>query len=226
MSITERLSQVQSRLRAAELAAGREPGSVRLIAVSKLHPAAAIREAYDAGQRDFGENYLQELGEKVEALADLPGIVWHLIGNIQTNKAKLAARLAHVVHTVDDVSIAKELGKRVATLGRTLPVLVEVNVGGETQKHGATPSDLADVIAAVVAQPSLALRGLMTVPPHTDDPAGARPFFSTLRTLRNAHGGAAVLPELSMGMSDDLEAAVAEGATMVRIGTAIFGPRA
>jgi hypothetical protein len=223
MSIAERLSQVRERLHAAEIAAGRDPGSVRLVAVSKLHPASAIREAYACGQRDFGENYVQELSEKVDALADLPGIVWHLIGNIQTNKAKVAAKLASVVHTVDDVSIARELGKRVASLGRTLPVLVEVNVGGEAQKHGATPSDIADVIAAVIAQPALVLRGLMTVPPHEGD---ARPYFSTLRTLRNAHGGAALLPELSMGMSDDLEAAVAEGATMVRIGTAIFGPRA
>ena len=226
MSVAERLESTYARIRAAAAAAGREPDAVKLVAVSKRHPPEAIREAYAAGQRDFGENYVQELASKAEALADLPAIVWHLIGNIQSNKAKVVASIAHVVHTVDDIHIARELGRRAAAAGRTLPVLIEVNVGGEAQKHGASPGDIAEVAAAIAAQPSLVLRGLMTVPPATPDPAGARRYFSTLRTLRNAHGGEAKLPELSMGMSDDLEAAIAEGATLVRVGTAIFGPRA
>ena len=225
MSVAERLALVRARIRAAEAAAGREPDAVLLVAVSKRHPAAAIREAYAAGQRDFGENYVQELAAKVEELADLPGLVWHLIGNIQTNKAKVVAKIAHVVHTVDDVHIARELGKRAASTGTALRVLIEVNAFGEAQKHGATPSEIADVAAAVLREPALTLRGLMTVPPETDDPTVARANFSTLRTLRNAHGGPAMLPELSMGMSADLESAIAEGATMVRIGTAIFGAR-
>lgn len=226
MSVAERLEIVRARIHAGELASGRAPGSVRLVAVSKRHPAAAIREAYAAGQRDFGENYVQELAGKVEELADLPDIVWHLIGNIQSNKAKVVVKLAQVVHTVDDVHIARELGRRATLAEKKLSVLIEVNAFGEAQKHGATPGDIAEVIAAVEAQPSLTLRGLMTVPPETDDPRVARSNFSTLRTLRNAHGGEAKLPELSMGMSADLESAIAEGATLVRIGTAIFGPRA
>jgi PLP dependent protein len=223
--IADRLREVELRLRQAEERHGRAPGSVKLIAVSKMHPSTAIREAYEAGHRDFGENYVQELATKVEELSDLPELRFHLIGNIQTNKAKLAAKLAHVVHTVDDVHIARELGKRALALGKHIPVLIEVNVGGEGQKHGAAPSDLSDVIAAVRREEALELRGLMTVPPHTEDPEGARPFFSTLRTLASLHGGKDVLPELSMGMTHDMEIAVSEGATMVRIGTAIFGAR-
>ena len=226
MSVADRLESVRARIHAAEAAAGRDAGSVRLVAVSKRHPASAIREAYAAGQRDFGENYVQELAAKAKELADLPDIVWHLIGNIQSNKAKVVCTLAHVVHTVDDVHIARELGRRAALASVRLAVLIEVNAFGEAQKHGASPGDIADVVAAVEAVPALALRGLMTVPPETDDPRVARANFSTLRTLRNAHGGPAKLPELSMGMSVDLESAIAEGATLVRVGTAIFGQRA
>jgi len=226
MTIADQLARVRERISAAERASGRPPGSVALVAVSKLHPASAIREAYAAGQRDFGENYLQELEAKAAELADLPDLRFHVIGHVQSNKARVAARLASVVHTVDTPSLATELGKRAAGRPAPLPVLIEVNVGGEAQKHGCAPGDLAAVLAAIRAQPALELRGLMTVPPHTDDPAGARPFFRQLRELRDLHGGPSALPELSMGMSHDLDFAVAEGATQVRVGTAIFGERA
>jgi pyridoxal phosphate enzyme (YggS family) len=226
MSVAERLAQVRARIDRAAMAAGRDPAEVKLVAVSKTKPPEAVREAYAAGQRAFGENYAQELAAKAEALADLPGIVWHFIGHLQTNKAKLAARHAGVVHTVDSEALARELGKRAAReeRGAPLPVLIEVNVGGEAQKAGAAPSEIAEVMAAVAQQLSLALRGLMTMPPAGDLPA-ARRVFETLVSLRNLHGGVVVLPELSMGMSEDLEVAVAAGATLVRVGTAIFGPR-
>jgi hypothetical protein len=225
VSIAQPLEEVRARVARAEQLAGRPAGSVTLVAVSKMHPAAAIREAYAAGQRDFGENYLQELEDKATELSDLVDLRFHVIGHIQSNKAKLAVRRGSVIHTVDSPSLARELGKRAAGRPGPLPVLIEVNVGGEAQKSGAGPGDLGAVIEAIEAQPALRLRGLMTVPPTTADPEGARPYFARLRALRDEHGGAARLPELSMGMSHDLEVAVAEGATLVRVGTAIFGAR-
>ncbi len=226
MSVAERLAGVRERIARAAREAGRDPGAVKLVAVSKTKGADAVREAYEAGQRAFGENYAQELAAKSEALRDLAGLEWHFIGHLQTNKAKLVARHAHVVHTVDSTALVRELARRVEREGRVkpLPVLVEVSVGGEAQKAGAAPSDIEEVMRAVQAQPSLALRGLMTMPP-ADDLDAARRVFETLVSLRNLHGGAAVLPELSMGMTGDLEVAIACGATMVRVGTAIFGPR-
>jgi pyridoxal phosphate enzyme (YggS family) len=225
MSVAARLAEVQARIARAAEACGRRPEEVKLVAVSKTHPAEAVREAHAAGQRAFGENYAQELDAKARTLAELPDLEWHFIGHLQTNKAKVVARSAHVVHTVDSIVLARELGKRVAKEGRgPLPVLIEVNVGGEPQKHGASPSEIAEVIATVRAEAALELRGLMTMPPEGDLDV-ARRVFDTLKTLRSLHGGAAVLPELSMGMSQDLEVAVACGATLVRVGTAIFGPR-
>jgi pyridoxal phosphate enzyme (YggS family) len=226
MSIASRLAEVRERIARAARAAGRDPSSVKLVAVSKTKGPEAVREAYAAGQRAFGENYAQELAAKAEALADLTEIEWHFIGHLQTNKAKVVARHAHVVHTVDSTALVRELGKRATREARVrpLPVLVEVNVGGEAQKAGAAPSEIEEVMRAVQAQEALALRGLMTMPP-ADDLAAARRVFETLVSLRNLHGGTAVLPELSMGMTGDLEVAIACGATMVRVGTAIFGPR-
>jgi len=226
VSIGERLAEVQARIGQAARASGRDPATVRLVAVSKTKPLEAIREAYAAGQRAFGENYAQELAAKAPALADLADLEWHFVGHLQVNKAKLVARHAHVVHTVDSAALARELGRRVSVAGRAapLPVLVEVNVGGEPQKAGATPGEIAEVMTAVQAQPALALRGLMSVPP-AGDLAAARRVFETVATLRNLHGGQRVLPELSMGMTADLEVAIACGATIVRVGTAIFGPR-
>jgi hypothetical protein len=225
MTIAARLADVHARIEAAARDAGRSPETVKLIAVSKTKPAEAIREAYAAGQRAFGENYAQELLAKAEGLADLADLEWHFIGHLQTNKAKYVARVAGMVHTIDTVVLAGELAKRAARdRAAPLGVLIEVNIGGEPQKAGATPSEVEEVMAAVRAYPSLALRGLMTVPP-AGDPAATRSVFETLALLRKLHGGAPVLPELSMGMSDDLELAVAAGATYVRIGRAIFGDR-
>jgi pyridoxal phosphate enzyme (YggS family) len=222
-SVAEGLTRVQDRIAAAVRAAARDrdQASVRLVAVSKTKPAEAIREAYAAGQRDFGENYAQELAEKAEALADLADLRWHFIGHLQSNKAKLVAPRAHLVHTVDSVSLARELAKRAQ--GRELAVLVEVNVGGEAQKHGVAPGELGPLLDGIRAVPGLVLRGFMTMPPH--DLAEAKLAFDGLVALRDQHGGAARLPELSMGMSDDLEVAIACGATLVRVGTAIFGSR-
>lgn len=224
MSVAARLADVRARIAQAATAAGRDPADVKLVAVSKTHDAALVREAYAAGQRAFGENYAQELVAKAAALGDLAEIEWHFIGHLQTNKARAVAPVAHVIHTVDSTALARELGKRVARAGRVVPVLIEVNVGAEPQKAGASASDIAEVMQAVGAQPALRLRGLMTMPPADDD-AAARRVFETLVSLRNLHGGPKVLPELSMGMSHDLETAVACGATIVRVGTAIFGAR-
>ena len=177
----------------------------------------------EAGIEVVGENRAQDLQAKHAVYG--PRFRWHFIGHLQTNKAKVVARHAHLVHTIDTAVLARELGRRVAREGRgPMPVLIEVNVGGEPQKAGAAPADIAEVVAAVRAEGALALRGLMTMPP-AGDAAAARRVFETLVSLRNLHGGAALLPELSMGMSDDLEVAVACGATIVRVGTAVFGPR-
>jgi pyridoxal phosphate enzyme (YggS family) len=206
---------------------------VQLIAVSKFQPAAAIRAAYQAGQRDFGENYAQELDQKATELADLLDLRWHMIGHLQRNKARLVTSIASVVHTVHSIELALELDKRAAARDKlrrfaadpTLRVLVEVNVGGEARKSGCSPEALAGVLAALDQAQNLKLAGLMCVPPHTEDPSGARPFFDELRRLRELQGGAQRLPELSMGMTADLEHAVAAGSTIVRVGTAIFGAR-
>ncbi len=223
--IRARVAAVRARIVAAADAAGRDPASVSLVAVSKTLPSAAVRAAYDAGQRDFGENYVQELLGKREALADLADLRWHFIGHLQTNKARSVAKIVHAVHSVDSVKLAVELGHRATAAGRTVEALVEVNVGGEASKSGCAPGDVGAVLDAVAREPALVLRGLMTVPPHTDDPAGAGVFFAALAALRDAHGGIGRLPELSMGMTHDLEIAVAHGATVVRVGTAIFGAR-
>lgn len=230
MSVAAALAQVRQRIHDAALAQGRDASTVRLVAVSKTHPAAAIREAYAAGQRDFGENYVQELVQKAQELADLPELRWHLIGHLQRNKARHVAPLVSLVHTVDSVELARELAKRFAGASprarERLEVLVEVSIAGELQKHGAPPAEVGALLDAIDALPELALRGLMCVPPLSEDAAAARPHFEALRQLRDQHGGAARLPELSMGMTHDLEHAIAAGATLVRVGTAIFGRRA
>lgn len=224
MTIAERLRTVKDRIARAAEAAKRDPSQITLVCVSKKHPESAIEEAYAAGHRVFGENYVQELDRKAAALAHLPDIRWHMIGNLQSNKAKSIAKVAHALHTLDTPSLAKELQKRVNAAGRTLDVLVEVNVSAEPQKHGASPADLESILRAVEEAPSLRLKGLMTVPPF-GDLERARSVFETLQTLRQLHGGKSRLPDLSIGMSDDLEIAIACGATLVRVGTAVFGER-
>jgi pyridoxal phosphate enzyme (YggS family) len=226
VSIAQALAEVHRRIDRAARGCGRDPAEVRLVAVSKAKSPEAIREAYAAGQRAFGENYAQELAAKAQELEGLPGLEWHFIGHLQTNKARIVAEHASFVHTVDSVALARELGRRVAKKGspNALPVLVEVNIGGEPQKAGAMPSEIGDVMKAVQDQTSLALRGLMTMPPAGDLEVAQR-VFETMASLRNLHGGPQVLPELSMGMTADLEVAIASGTTMVRVGTAVFGMR-
>jgi pyridoxal phosphate enzyme (YggS family) len=220
--IAERLTEIAERIARAERAAGRAAGSVRLVAVSKTKPASAIREAYAAGQRDFGENYAQELADKARELAALTDIRWHFIGHLQSNKAKLVVPIAHLVHTVDSARLAHELAKRAEEHRSPLEVLVELNVAAEARKHGAAVGDIEPIVEAIEAEPRLRLRGLMTIPPA--DLELARRAFEGLAAVRERFG-AVRLPELSMGMSDDLEVAVACGATIVRVGTAIFGAR-
>jgi PLP dependent protein len=223
--LEERIATVKERIHRAAERARRAPEGVRLVAVSKGHPAEAVREAYAVGLRAFGENYVQKLVSKAAEVGSLPGIEWHMIGHLQTNKARIVAPVIAAIHTVDSTYVASEIGKRAAKLGRTIEVLIEVNVAKDPAKSGCAPYELEAVIDAVRASPALALKGLMTMPPYAADPERSRPFFAGLRALQTLHGGAAVLPELSMGMSHDLEAAIAEGATIVRVGTAIFGER-
>jgi PLP dependent protein len=194
------------------------PPHVTLVAVSKKQPPEAIRDAYAAGQRHFGENYAQEWRAKADALADLPELVWHFIGALQTNKAKYLAGRVGFVHTVDREELARELAKRWAARGEVLRVFLEVNVAGGGSKSGCRPEDAPALAAAVRALPALALEGLMCIPPAGEDP---RPHFRRLRALRDALG----VRELSMGMSGDFREAIAEGATFVRVGTAVFGAR-
>ena len=217
-SFADRLAAVHARIAAATARAGRAPGSVRLLAVSKRHPPEAIRAAHAAGQRDFGENYAQELRDKAKLLADLPDLRWHLIGPLQANKAKYVAAAASWFHALDDAGAAAELHRRLGD--RALDCLVNVNVAGEDTKHGVAPEALAGLLAAARGWPRLRIVGLMTLPPW-GDPEAARPHFRALRTLADRHG----LAERSMGTTDDFEVAIEEGATWVRVGTSIFGPR-
>lgn len=202
----------------AEAIRARVPAGVTLVAVSKTQPAEAIREAYAAGLRDFGENYAQEWRAKADALADLADLRWHFVGSLQTNKVKLLAGRVAYVHAVDRLELARELSKRWAALGKTVQVFLEVNTGGEETKGGCAPAEVDALAGAVRGLPGVELAGLMCIPPPEGDP---RPHFRTLRALRDRLG----LRELSMGMSGDWEAAIEEGATMIRVGTAIFGAR-
>lgn len=227
MDIGENIVRVRERMAAACARTGRRPEDVRLVAVSKTIPAERIRQAYEAGLRDFGENRVQEAEAKRPALANLD-ITWHLVGHLQTNKARAARELFQYIQSVDSLRLAERLN-RVALPGQRLPVLLEVNLGNEPTKSGAREEEVLRLAEGVSLLPTLELRGLMVVPPFFDDPEGARPFFRRLRELaeliqsRNLPGVS--MGELSMGMSHDFEVAIEEGATMVRIGTAIFGPR-
>ncbi len=195
------------------------PGGVTLVAVSKTQPPEAIRAAHGAGQRDFGENYVQEWREKADALADLGGLRWHFIGSLQTNKVKYLAGRVALVHTVDREELGREIAKRWQKAGVRARVLVEVNLGGEASKGGCAPADVDGLVARLRDMPALDVAGLTCIPPPADDP---RPHFRALRALRDRLG----LAELSMGMSGDYAAAIEEGSTIVRVGTAIFGERA
>ena len=203
---------------------GRQPGDVTLIAVSKLQPVSAIREAVAAGQRDFGESYAQELDEKARALADLP-IRWHFIGHLQRNKVKLAAPHVSMVQSVDSVRLAQELSAAAQQRNTAIDVLLQVNVGDEAQKSGCSAQEAPFVAEELSRLPGLHLKGLMCIPPFDLDEDDTRRHFIALRALRDRLGGPPLLPHLSMGMSGDFEMAIEEGATMVRVGTSIFGER-
>ncbi|WP_444815668.1 YggS family pyridoxal phosphate-dependent enzyme [Stutzerimonas frequens] len=221
-TIEKNIAKVAARIREAAQAVHRDAATVGLLAVSKTQPAAAIREAFAAGLRDFGENYLQEALDKQVELDDLP-LIWHFIGPIQSNKTKAIAEHFDWVHSVDRLKIAQRLSdQRPATLP-PLNVCLQVNVSGEASKSGCAPQELGPLAEAVAAMPQLRLRGLMCIPAPTEDPAEQRAAFARLRLLRDEL--ALDLDTLSMGMSQDLKAAIAEGATWVRIGTALFGAR-
>jgi pyridoxal phosphate enzyme (YggS family) len=225
-SIPDNLQAVRSRIDAALRASGREPSAVRLLAVSKTQPPGRVREAHAAGQRAFGENYVQEALDKMAALADLP-LEWHLVGPLQSNKTRAVAERFAWVHTVDREKVARRLAEHRPASLPPLDVLVQVNVSGEASKSGAAPGEAAALARAVAGLPRLRLRGLMSIPEPTPDAGVQRARFRAVRELlESLRGEGLPLDTLSMGMTDDLEAAIAEGSTLVRIGTAIFGPRA
>jgi PLP dependent protein len=220
------LQMVRARIVRAAERAGRDPGSVRLLAVSKQQPAAMVRAAATAGQTEFGENYVQEGSDKVAALADVPGLAWHFIGQVQGNKTREVAACFDWVHTVDRERIASRLSAQRPSDAAPLQVLLQVRLADEPGKGGVTPMAAPALATAVAALPRLQLRGLMCIPPPATDLAAQRQPFRQLRELLEALNAAGhALDTLSMGMSDDLEAAVLEGATIVRVGTAIFGRR-
>ena len=217
MSLPERLNEVRERMERACARSGRESSSVTLIAVTKVFPADVIREAYAGGLREFGENYVQEFESKAPAVRDLPGARFHLIGHLQSNKARKAAELFAVIQTVDSPKLARRLDET----GSPLDVMLEVKLAAEDAKSGADPAELPPLIDAVRATKNLRLVGLMTMPPWSDDAEPSRPYFRRLRELAAQFA----LPGLSMGMSHDFEVAIEEGATHIRVGTALFGKR-
>jgi PLP dependent protein len=231
MSIAENIARVRERIERAARRAGRPSSDIALMGVSKTHAPGRIREAYAAGLRLFGENRVQELARKADLLEDLAGADWHMIGHLQTNKAGKAVELFTAIDSVDSVKLAEKLDAAGRRLNKKLPILIEINVGGEAAKSGVAPDsrELEELLQAAARFEALEFRGLMAVPPFTDDPEDARPFFRRLRELRAAIA-ARKLPViavdvLSMGMSHDFEVAIVEGSTCVRVGTAIFGER-
>jgi pyridoxal phosphate enzyme (YggS family) len=231
MSISENIAAVRERINASARRVGRQVEDVTLMAVSKTQPAVRIREAYEAGLRVFGENRVQEFAGKIEGLRDLVGVEWHLIGHLQSNKAAKAVELFRAVDSIDSLKVAEKLDLAAQKIGRKLDVLIEINVGGEAAKSGVAPdsSALEELLIAAPRFEGIVFRGLMTVPPFTEDPEDARPFFRKLRELRDSIAGRKLpgisMEQVSMGMSHDFELAVEEGSTCVRVGTAIFGER-
>jgi pyridoxal phosphate enzyme (YggS family) len=231
MSIPTNIALVRLRLSAAARRAGRALEEITLMAVSKTVEPTRIRAAYEAGLRVFGENRVQEFAGKVKALADLVDAEWHMIGHLQTNKAGRAAELFAAADSIDSLKLAEKLNTAAGKFGKRVTVLIEVNVGGEEAKSGIAPDspEIEKILRAAPGLQSLSFQGLMTVPPFTDDPQGARPYFKKLRELREAIAGRRLpsvgMDVLSMGMSHDFEVAIEEGSTCVRVGTAIFGER-
>ncbi len=218
-SVRDNLAAVRERIERARQRGG-QPRPVSLVAVTKTHPPVLIREAWEAGQREFGENRVQEFEQK-HGVVERDGAVWHLIGHLQSNKARRAVQLFDVIETVDTERLARRLHDAASEAGRVIPVFIEVKLSGEASKTGCAESELPALADAVRALPRLDLRGLMTMPPYSEDAERARPYFQRLRDW----GERLRVPELSMGMSHDFEIAIEEGATLVRVGTAIFGER-
>jgi len=221
--VADRLAAVRARMAAAARRSGRDPAAVTLVLASKTQPPDAIRAAYSAGARDFGENYVQEASSKRDSLAGLAGIRWHLIGHLQTNKAKSAAAIFDVIHSLGSARLALALYR--ARPEPPMRALIEVNLGGEATKTGVAPDAVAPLIDA--ARGKVQIVGLMTIPPPAPDPQASRPYFARLREIRDrlAAPTGLALSELSMGMTDDFEIAIEEGATIVRVGRAVFGER-
>jgi hypothetical protein len=228
VALRARLADVRSRIERAAGRAGRDPTSIRLVAVSKTFPAEYVRALADAGQIDFGENKVQEALQKMDQLSDRP-LRWHLLGHLQSNKAKKAARF-DVVHSIDSAGLIEKLDDAVSASGRKLDMLVQVDLAGEATKHGAREDELEAIFAAARTARAVRAVGLMLLPPAVEEPDAVRPFFRALRDVRSrllARGvDPSMLNELSMGMSHDFEVAIEEGATLVRVGTALFGSRA
>lgn len=227
MPIAKRLEDVFKRIGSAANAAGRNCGSIRLVAVSKTYPASAVSEAYQAGQRVFGENYVQELVAKAAEISE--PVEWHFIGHLQSNKVRQIAGLVSMIHSVDRLSLAEEISRQWGKLGKICDILVQVNISGESTKSGMTEDGAVGLVKDIAALPNIRIVGLMTMPPFFDEPDLARPYFAELKRLsvKIAKMGlqGVGMGELSMGMSGDFEAAIQEGATLVRVGTAIFGER-
>ncbi len=232
MPIAENLANIRESISSAARRAGRDPSEITLMAVSKTFPTDLIREAYAAGARVFGESKVQEFSGKATALTDLPDASWHMIGHLQSNKAIKAVEIFSAIDSIDSLRVAEKLNSAAGQLGKKLEVLVEINVGGETAKSGlsADSPEFEDILTSAPQLDHLSFRGLMTVPPFTDDPQQARPYFRKLRKLRDSIAGRSLpaigMDVLSMGMSHDFEVAIEEGSTCLRIGTAIFGERA
>ena len=228
MTIASNLADVRARIARAAGRAGRDPQAVHLVAISKTFPADAVREAAASGQIDFGENRIQEALPKIDQTADLP-LRWHLVGHLQSNKAKRAGARFDRIHSIDSIELLSRIDEAAAAAGRSIDLLVQVDLAGEPTKHGAREEELAPIFAAARDRRGIRLVGLMLLPPAVDDPEGARPYFQELRRVRGRllEDGVdpAMLTELSMGMSHDFEVAVEEGATLVRVGSAIFGSR-
>jgi PLP dependent protein len=231
MSIAENVAYIQERIAAAARRAGRNPDEITLMGVSKTFPVESVREAYAAGVRVFGENRVQEFAGKVDSLRDLSGAEWHLIGHLQSNKSAKAAELFDAIDSVDSSRLAERLNSAAEKAGKKLPVLIEVNIGGEEAKSGVAPEskDLEEILQGASGLASLRFRGLMTVPPYSENLDAVRPYFRRLRKIRDAIAARGLsgidMSVLSMGMSHDFEVAIEEGSTCVRVGTAIFGAR-
>jgi len=223
--LAERLHYIRERVTAATARSGRSPGAVELLAVSKTHPVETIRTAVDAGQLLFGENRVQEIVLKRPLLPEK--LHWHLIGPLQSNKVRKVLPLVQMIHAVDSLDIAHDINRIATELGLHPQVLLEVNLASESTKHGFSPAQLRTQLEALYALDRLYIQGLMCIPPFDPSPEKSRPYFQTLRKLRDEmeKSGGAPLPQLSMGMSHDFETAIEEGATLVRVGSAIFGPR-